>query len=104
MPALSFDKVKGAVPIAVVKGGDYDGEVLYCHPDDHKGKKPKTEIHANKYSSELRTLKPNERIQLINRLEEARRKGLTSDMLVGETALGRQLYDRILAEGTWRRS
>jgi len=91
MPSLSFDKVKGAVPIAVAKGGDEDGSVLYLHTDDHKGKKPHREINANKYKTELRTLKPNERVQLINRLEEARRKGLTSDMLVGETSLGKQL-------------
>ena len=98
MPSLSFDKVKGAVPIAIVKGGDEDGNVLYLHTDDHKGKKPHREIHASKYGTELRSLKPNERVQLLNRLEEARRKGLTSDMLVGETALGKQLYDRILAD------
>jgi hypothetical protein len=86
------------VPIAIVKGGDEDGNVLYLHTDDHKGKKPHREIHASKYGTELRSLKPNERVQLVNRLEEARRKGLTSDMLVGETALGKQLYDRILAD------
>ena len=98
MPSLSFDKVKGAVPIAIVKGGDEDGQVLYLHTSEHKGKKPHREIHAGKYATELRSLKPNERVQLLNRLEEARRKGLTSDMLVGETALGKQLYDRILAD------
>lgn len=98
MPSLSFDKVKGAVPIAIVKGGEEDGKVLYCHTDDHKGNKPVKDIVANKYGTELRTLKPNERVQLINRLNEARRKGLTSDQLVGETAVGRQLYDRVLAD------
>ena len=29
MPSLSFDKGKGARPIAVVKGGEEDGSVLY---------------------------------------------------------------------------
>lgn len=98
MPSLSFDKRKDAIPIAVVKGGDDDGEVLYCHSDDHKGKKPKTDISASKYTTEMRSLKPNERVQLINRLNEARRKGLTSDQLVGESAVGKQLYDLILSD------
>jgi hypothetical protein len=96
MPSLSFDKVKGARPISIVKGGDMDGKVLYLHEDDYKGTKPKFEISANKYATELRGLKPAERVQLINRLQEAKQKGLTSDQLVGETALGKQLYERIL--------
>jgi hypothetical protein len=98
MPSLSFDKRKDALPIAVVKGGDDDGEILYCHADDYKGKKPKLDISATKYTTELRSLKPNERVQLLNRLNEARRKGLTSDQLVGESAVGKQLYDLILSD------
>jgi len=104
MPSLSFDKVKGARPIAVVKGGDYDGEVLYLHEDDHKGRKPKTEIVARKYETELREVKPAERVKLINRLAEAKGKGLTADQLVGETALGKQLYERILYDESKDRS
>ena len=98
MPSLSFDKTKGAKPIAIVKGGDYDKEVLYLHEDDHKGKKPKNEISATKYTTELRDLKPTERVKLINRLSEAKAKGLASDQLVGETGLAKQLYDRILSD------
>jgi hypothetical protein len=99
MPALSFDKVKGAEPIALVKGGDDDGKVLYIHKDDYKGSKPKrSEINAKEYTTELRSLKPAERVQLINRLQEARDKGLAADQLVGETALGKSLYERILAD------
>ena len=98
MPSLSFDKTKGAKPIAIVKGGDFDKEVLYLHEDDHKGKKPKNEISATKYTTELRELKSNERVKLLNRLSEARAKGLASDQLVGETALAKQLYERILSD------
>ena len=98
MPSLSFDKTRGSSPIAIVKGGDNDGEVLCLHTDDHKGKKPKTEIHAQKYATELRSLKPTERVQLINRLSEARSKGLSPEQLVGETPLGRGLYERILQD------
>ena len=98
MPSLSFDKTKGAKPIALVVGGDYDGEVLYIHEDEHKGKVPKKEIKASDYSTELRDVKPSERVKLFNRLAEARRKNLTSDQLIGETAIGKQLYDRILVD------
>jgi hypothetical protein len=98
MPSLSFDKMLGARPIAVVKGGEYDKEVLYLHEDDHKGKKPIGEIPAKKYSTELRDVKPTERVKLLNRLQEARKKGLASDQLVGEAPLAKQLYDRILSD------
>ena len=101
MPSLSFDKVKGAKPIAIVKGGEYDGKVLYIHEDDHKGSKgsrPKLDINPNNYSTELRDLKPQERTKLIARLQEAYGKGLQSDQLIGESQLAKQLYDRILSD------
>lgn len=98
MPSLSFDKTKGAKPIAVVKGGDYDHEVLYIHDDDHKGKKPKAEIDAKKYSNEMRDLPQKERVQLLSRLSDARKKGLTSEQLVGENGFAKSLYDRIVTD------
>jgi hypothetical protein len=99
MPSLSFTKSPKAKPIAIVKGGDYDGEVLYVNDeDDHKGKKPSFEINPNRYKTELRDLKPTERVRLLLRLEEAFKKGLTSDQLIGESSLARQLYDRILSD------
>lgn len=98
MPSLSFDKVRGARPIVLVKGGEYDGEIVYLHDDEHKGKKPKFEINPNRYQTELRDLKPTERVRLLSRLEEAFKKGLSAEQLVGESALGRQLYERILTD------
>lgn len=95
MPSLSFDQTKGARPIAIVKGGRDDGKVLYIHEDNHKGSKPKHEIRSNDYATELRDVKPSERVKLIQRLQEAHDKGLATDQLVGEGALGKQLYERI---------
>lgn len=100
MPSLSFESAKGAKPIALVKGGEHDGELLYLHEDDAKRGKHRNSINANKYATELRSLKPAERTKLISRLEEARNKGLEPEQLIGETALARQLYERILAEDT----
>lgn len=97
MPSLSFEKDKGARPIAIVKGGDQDGEVLYLHEGERKEKsKSRGEINASKYSTELRDVKGGERIRLLNRLSEARSKGLEPDQLVGESGLGKALYERIL--------
>jgi hypothetical protein len=98
MPSLSFDKVKNARPIAIVKGGQYNNKVLYIHEDDHKGEKPKLEVNPNEYSNELRSMKPAERTQLLVRLQEAYAKGLASDQLIGETPIGKQLYDRIKSD------
>jgi hypothetical protein len=98
MPSLSFDKVKGAKPIAIVKGGKYENKVLYIHEDDHKGDKPKLEINPNNYATELRDLKPQERTKLITRLQEAYSKGMASEQLISETALAKKLYDRIVSD------
>ena len=98
MPSLSFDKTKGAKPIAVVKGGDYDHEVLYIHDDDHKGKKPKSDIDAKKYATEMRDIPSKERVQMLSRLGDAKKKGLTAEQLIGETAFAKSLYDRIITD------
>ena len=98
MPSLSFDKVKGAKPIAIVKGGKYENKVLYIHEDNHKGEKPKLEINPNTYATELRDHKPQERTKLITRLQEAYTKGMASDQLISETPLAKKLYDRIVSD------
>jgi hypothetical protein len=106
MPHLNFEPGKGARPIAIVKGGEEDGNLLYLHEDPPDGSKPKASskkghsINANMYATELRTVKPQERVRLMARLEEARDKGLDPDQLIGETALGKQLYERILSDET----
>jgi hypothetical protein len=101
MPSLSFEAAKGARPIAIVKGGDQDGELLYLHEEDLKsGGKKKGEINPTKYTTELRAIKPTERVKLLARLEEAMGKGLESEQLIGESAIGKQLYDRILTDET----
>ena len=41
MPSLNFEPGKGAKPIAIVKGGEEDGNLLYLHEDSPDGSKPK---------------------------------------------------------------
>jgi hypothetical protein len=97
MPGLSFDKAKGAVPIAVVKGGEEDGKVLYLHTNEApKGERRLKPIQAQRYATELRDVKGTDRAMLMRRLEEARHKNLSPEQLVGETAIGKGLYQRIL--------
>jgi hypothetical protein len=98
MPSLSFEGSKKAVPVAIVKGGENDGEVLYLHEDDVKNSKKGHGINASKYATELRDIKPTDRVKLLARLEEARNKGLEPDQLIGETGLAVKLYERILTD------
>ena len=99
MHSLSFDKIKGAKPIALVKGGEDDGKVLYLHEDDHKGNKGKKgEINAKRYATELRDMTKKEQVELLHRLTVARDKELAPESLIGESALAKALYERILAD------
>jgi hypothetical protein len=100
MPSLTFETDKGARPVAIVRGGEDEGKILYLHEGEKKNNRKHQPINSNKYSTELRALKPMERVKLIARLEEARDKGLEVDQLIGEAAIGKQLYERILADET----
>lgn len=96
-PTLSFDESKGARAIAIVRGGDYDGEILYLHDDDTKKSKKgrSTEVSAIKYEKELKHLKPAQRVAVFNRIQEGLRKGLTADHLLGEDEMVKSLFRRI---------
>jgi hypothetical protein len=97
MPSLSFEKEKDSKPIAIVKGGDYDKEVLYLNTEDVQPKKlPKKEINALNYTKDLKSLglKPQQRTMMINKLQEAIYKGIPSNMLV-ENENVKSLYSKI---------
>jgi hypothetical protein len=62
MPSLSFDKSKDSIPVAYVKGGDYNKEVLYLNENSTKtSRKPKNEIPAINYINDLNDLNPAQR-------------------------------------------
>ena len=94
MPGLSFDKDKDAKAIAIVRGGDKDGDILYLHEGTKKTERVTDEIQSSKYQKELKAYKGKERISIINRLQEALKKGLASDDLVGEDDATKKLYDK----------
>jgi hypothetical protein len=98
MPTLSFVKDKDAKPIAVVRGGAKDGEVLYLHTEQTTAKAPKREVPAVRYMNELKFVKPAERVKLMNQLIEAREKGVAVDALVGVPDQAKPIYKRICNE------
>lgn len=98
MPTFSFTKDKDAKPIAVVRGGEKDGEILYLHNEETAAKAPKREVPAVRYMKDLKFVKPAERVRLMNQLIEAREKGVVADDLVGVPAEAKPIYKRICNE------
>lgn len=74
-PTLSFTKDDDkARPIARVKGGNNDGDILYLNMDDtNKGLKQlkRKTIDRSRYMKDLKDMKPSERTKIFVRLEEA---------------------------------
>jgi hypothetical protein len=70
MPALNFTKTKGAKPVAVVKGGDMAGELLYLHPDTKPSGGGKT-VEGARFMRELSFLKPTERVRVMKEISDA---------------------------------
>jgi len=64
MPCLNFEKHKDARPVAVVRGGDRDGDILYLH-QNAKNVSVKKDIKAVKYQSQLDHIKPSERVRAL---------------------------------------
>jgi hypothetical protein len=99
MPSLSFTKTDKAKPIAIVRGGDKDGEVLYCSSEESSAAAaPKREINASKYEKELKFLKPSERVKVLNQLIEGIEKGADVESLVGVPEKAKAVFSRIKSE------
>ena len=95
-PTLSWEESKKAKPIAIVRGGDDDKRVLYLHEDKptliHRSKK---EINAKHYQNELLKFPVRDRVGIMNRLSEAKAKGLTALQLIEPEDI-KQLYEKVL--------
>jgi hypothetical protein len=102
MPSLSLDKadIKDARAIASVNGGKYNGEILFLHEQTPTAKPQTKEIPANTvvYKTEMKGMKPAERTKTFARLEEAAKKGVHSEHLVGESTETKKLYERLLTD------
>jgi len=100
MPSLSFDN-EGGRPIARVKGGEYDGEVLYLHEDAPGGagggKRPKASFNRQRYMKSLAGMKPAERTRTFAQMEEALAKDVSPDKFIG-SGEAKEVYDKIVKE------
>ena len=83
MPLLNWEKTKTAKPIAVVRGGDDDGKILYLHIDEKAKGSGKKDIDPVAYMKELTHLKPTERTKVISEMVESVGKGVTPESFVG---------------------
>ena len=75
MPSLSFDESEKARAVARVKGGQYDGEVLYLHEDLNNGRKPKPNLDKLKYAKDLKGMTPAQKTRAMVKIEAAIKSG-----------------------------
>ena len=76
MPSLSFDKKSNEdKPIARVKGGTYDGEILYLHMDETGGRRPKMVMNRTMLLKALPPMKASDRTRVFAKMDEAFAKG-----------------------------
>jgi hypothetical protein len=103
MAFLSFEKDKGSIPVAIVKGGDYDKEVLYLHDNNEttnkKIRKPKNEISLLKYDKEFNKIgiKGHCKPMMMTKLQEAMYKGLDPSMLLENDNI-KNIYSKMQTE------
>jgi len=103
MPYFSFDKHDKATPVARVKGGEHDGEILYIHEDDITGsrKLPKKRVfNRSRYVKHFEGMKPSEKTRTFVRLEEAFHKGLTSSQLDETNPAIKAVYEKMLKDAS----
>jgi hypothetical protein len=98
MPSLNFEKDKDAKPIAIVRGGDDDGKVLYVHTDMKRpASKPKREVNVSQYMGDLKFAKPADRTLIMDKIAQ----GISAGKSVEEVDIPKQaksLYDRIASD------
>lgn len=92
MPSLSFDESEKARAIARVKGGHYDGEVLYLHEDTNNGRRPTPHVNKAKYAKELKGLTPTQKTRAMVKIEAAIKSG--DDSAIEEPSI-KSLLERI---------
>jgi hypothetical protein len=95
MPSLNFEKSKDAKPVAVVRGGEQDGEVLYLHTEDIKAQKGVKEVDTVKLAKDLKFVKSTDRVKVVNQLVEAVNKGLEPEGIVGASDQLKEVYKRL---------
>jgi hypothetical protein len=96
MSSLSFDdrKNKSSVPIAYVKGGDLDGEILYLHTDGFKPvKKPSNNLNMSQYHKLLSHYPKKQRLEYEKKIREYLDKNL--DEIDDENEDVKYIYNKL---------
>lgn len=100
MPSLSFDieskEEPKPRPVAIVKGGNDNGNILYLH--EGKGKAQKKSFNKSKYMNMLK-MKPMEKTKVFIKLEEALKKDVPVESLT-ESKEVKEVYEKILNDST----
>lgn len=98
MPHLTFKDIdsKGQA-IARVRGGEFDGEILYLIDDSLGARRPRATINRNKYAKELKDLKAIEKTRAFAMIEKAL-KNDDDSAVKDEPESVRNLYERIKEE------
>jgi len=97
--SLTFEPdTKDSVPIAVVVGGDYDGEKVYLNDSSSSGgkKKPKKLLDFNKLKTGGMRSRDREAIKL--KLQEAHARGIPPEHLQVEGPGVREMYEDMVEE------
>ena len=104
MPGLGFEKGgKGARPIARVKGGENDGDILFLNetaPAVGGAGAPSRRLHFNRsrYMKSLPGVKPSERTRAFAQIEEAMARGVEPAALTGASDDVKALYEKIMKD------
>lgn len=94
--SLSFDKEKDSVPIAIVKGGEYDKECLYLRTGDSGGRKPKKELNMG--HAHLRKMPARKQSEIVRILNEAFARGVPPEHLMVDDIGVRSMYEDMFEE------
>lgn len=97
-PVLNFLEGKNGRAVAVVRGGDRDGDILYLHMDGATAEHSGAEIYGYKYMSDLKSLKPAERLKTLNAMMEGIQKGLGPESMVGLPPAMIPVYKKMMAD------
>jgi len=96
MPSLSFSDGDKSRPIALVKGGNDNGQVLYLHEGNAKAqKKP---LNKTRYSKMFK-MKPLEKTKTFIKLEEALNKDVSVESLDASKEV-KDVYEKILKDSS----
>jgi hypothetical protein len=99
MPNLSFDEGKDGRAIAIVRGGANDGDVMYLHEEESKGRRPKATFNKTKYTKAFPGMKMAERTKAFARIEEALNLGHPDTYFESEPHM-KTVYQQILADSS----